>query len=172
MLRSPSPYFQILFACLSLFALILQSTLSDAFSLNYQSHQSFRLSLLRRNTFEYSVDSISGTGFNNLARHKMIPSSAIILQSKEESSVDDSDPTGQKRGAYLFASIMLIVVWLFSVPPEFRRARFCTEEQYSTYRYCTTPKEWVNGVKDYYGNGGGVKFDFTVDPTINDPPSE
>jgi hypothetical protein len=27
-----------------------------------------------------------------------------------------------------------------------------------------TPEEWRTGIMEYYKNGGGVKFDFSVDP--------
>ncbi len=79
---------------------------------------------------------------------------------------NDPDPTGMKRGLILFPTVLLIAIWLFSIPPEFRRARICSEQQVIDYpdSKCMTATNWVGGVKDYYMNGGGVQFDFTIDP--------
>lgn len=77
----------------------------------------------------------------------------------------ESDPTGRKRGLILFPVILFIATWLFSIPPEFRRARICTEQQVidNPSSKCITAKNWVIGIQDYYRNGGGVDFDFSVD---------
>ena len=29
---------------------------------------------------------------------------------------------------------------------------------------CVTTSEWVDGIKEYYANGGGVQFDFSIAP--------
>ncbi|KAL7469120.1 hypothetical protein ACHAXS_009366 [Conticribra weissflogii] len=78
----------------------------------------------------------------------------------------DNDPTGLKEGFVLFGVVLLLNIWLFSVPPEYRRARFCSEEDVASYpdSKCTTFKAWRTGIVDYYANGGGVKFDFSIDP--------
>ena len=37
----------------------------------------------------------------------------------------------------------------------------CAENRAACYD-CVTGMEWIQGIKDYYANGGGVSFDFTV----------
>ena len=60
---------------------------------------------------------------------------------------------------------MFVNVWLFSIPTEFRRAQFCNEEQVRLYpeSKCITFKSWREGIAEYYANGGGVKFDFSIE---------
>ncbi|GAX24180.1 hypothetical protein FisN_4Lh269 [Fistulifera solaris] len=71
------------------------------------------------------------------------------------------------RGLVLFGFVLFLCVWLFSIPPEFRRAYFCSpacEENPIYCNDCVTPKEWVSGIVEYYQNGGGIQFDFSIDP--------
>eukprot|EP00551_Chaetoceros_affinis_P000311 CAMPEP_0203655174 /NCGR_PEP_ID=MMETSP0088-20131115/37440_1 /ASSEMBLY_ACC=CAM_ASM_001087 /TAXON_ID=426623 /ORGANISM="Chaetoceros affinis, Strain CCMP159" /LENGTH=153 /DNA_ID=CAMNT_0050515699 /DNA_START=98 /DNA_END=559 /DNA_ORIENTATION=+ len=92
--------------------------------------------------------------------------SKYALLMKPRNDDVDSDPTGMRRGLVLFPVVLLIAVWLFSIPPEFRRARICTEQQVIDYpdSKCITTSNWIAGVKDYYQKGGGLEFDFTIDP--------
>ncbi|KAG7351353.1 hypothetical protein IV203_010713 [Nitzschia inconspicua] len=77
---------------------------------------------------------------------------------------------GTQRGAYLLGVVLLACLWIFSVPPEFRRAYLCGTERCVQDRQaylcndCVTPEEWKRGIVEYYRNGGGVHFDFSVDP--------
>jgi hypothetical protein len=84
-----------------------------------------------------------------------------LFQSSNPNSVD-----GTGRGLYIFAAVLGACVWLFSIPPEFRRAHFCAIERCVQNRAkcydCVTFSEWKDGVSEYYENGGGVQFDFTV----------
>ncbi|CAJ1935218.1 unnamed protein product [Cylindrotheca closterium] len=78
-----------------------------------------------------------------------------------------NDGTG--RGIILQVIVFGITAWLFTIPPEFRRAYLCPadtfcQEEGSCTRECVTPDEWVSGIKDYYKNGGGIKWDFSIDP--------
>ncbi|KAL7546157.1 hypothetical protein ACHAWF_009499 [Thalassiosira exigua] len=77
----------------------------------------------------------------------------------------ENDPTGLKEGKYLLIFAMFVTIWMFSIPPEFRRARLCREEDVKLYpdRHCTTFEAWRKGVAEYYANGGGVEFDFSVE---------
>jgi len=72
---------------------------------------------------------------------------------------------GLREGKYILIFAMLLSVWLFSIPPEFRRARLCSVEDVALYpeRHCTTFRAWREGVVDYYAKGGGVSFDFSVE---------
>ncbi len=84
-----------------------------------------------------------------------------LFQSKGNIQVD-----GTARGFALFSLVLAACVWLFSIPPEFRRAHFCfvekcVEERSKCYD-CVTMSEWMDGVTEYYQKGGGVQFDFTV----------
>lgn len=78
----------------------------------------------------------------------------------------EGDPTGLKRGAILLPIVLLVNVWMFSIPVEYRRARICSEQQVreNPNSKCMTADSWKQGVADYYANGGGIKFDFSVDP--------
>lgn len=61
------------------------------------------------------------------------------------------------RGKVLFGFVMFLCVWLFSIPPEFRRAYFCSpacEENPMYCNDCVTPKEWISGIVEYYQDGG------------------
>lgn len=76
------------------------------------------------------------------------------------------DTLGTKQGVYLFGLVGLLCVWIFSVPVEFRRARMCSEEQVKTAapeKHCMTFGDWRQGIADYYSNGGGVNFDFSIE---------
>lgn len=77
----------------------------------------------------------------------------------------DVDTDGTDAGKYLLGLVLLVNVWAFSIPVEFRRARFCTEEQVrlNTDSHCITFDNWKSGIIDYYANGGGAQFDFSVE---------
>jgi hypothetical protein len=66
------------------------------------------------------------------------------------------------------ALVLLANVWVFSIPPEFRRAYICPNPSCEANRVacknCVTLEEWTNGIQDYYRNGGGIQFDFSIDP--------
>mmetsp|Transcript_25135 Transcript_25135/g.54865 ORF Transcript_25135/g.54865 Transcript_25135/m.54865 type:complete len:165 (-) Transcript_25135:47-541(-) len=94
------------------------------------------------------------------------PSTALLAEPQFGDPDYEGDPTGLKRGAILLPIIFLINVWLFSIPVEFRRARLCSEEEVraNPNSKCMTWETWRSGVADYYASGGGVKFDFSIDP--------
>eukprot|EP00574_Skeletonema_japonicum_P008313 CAMPEP_0201716660 /NCGR_PEP_ID=MMETSP0593-20130828/2586_1 /ASSEMBLY_ACC=CAM_ASM_000672 /TAXON_ID=267983 /ORGANISM="Skeletonema japonicum, Strain CCMP2506" /LENGTH=166 /DNA_ID=CAMNT_0048206511 /DNA_START=12 /DNA_END=512 /DNA_ORIENTATION=+ len=77
----------------------------------------------------------------------------------------DVDTDGTDAGKYLLFLVLLVNVWAFSIPVEFRRARFCTEEQVrlNSDSHCITFDNWKSGIIDYYANGGGAEFDFSVE---------
>jgi hypothetical protein len=83
-------------------------------------------------------------------------------------SEQDSDIGGIGRGSILLGVVLLVNVWLFSIPPYYRRVHFCSssacEQNRAACYDCLTLSEWTVGVADYYKNGGGVHFDFTISP--------
>ena len=98
---------------------------------------------------------------------------ATVLHAKNDGSEDtDNEPkgytkeTGLVEGYYLFGLAMLVSIWMFSVPVEYRRAQLCSEQEVidNPTSNCMTMDTWTSGIADYYRNGGGVKFDFSVDP--------
>eukprot|EP00571_Detonula_confervacea_P012390 CAMPEP_0172304506 /NCGR_PEP_ID=MMETSP1058-20130122/5897_1 /TAXON_ID=83371 /ORGANISM="Detonula confervacea, Strain CCMP 353" /LENGTH=110 /DNA_ID=CAMNT_0013015757 /DNA_START=156 /DNA_END=488 /DNA_ORIENTATION=- len=78
---------------------------------------------------------------------------------------DEKDTGGLNRGKYILVLAMMFNIWLFSIPTEFRRARFCTDEDVLLHpdKGCTTFGAWREGIAEYYANGGGVKFDFSIE---------
>jgi hypothetical protein len=78
---------------------------------------------------------------------------------------------GIGRGIPILGLVLLACVWLFTIPPEFRRAYICPDScakvEYQAApacQECVTGEEWINGVKEYYKNGGGIQWDFSIDP--------
>lgn len=80
--------------------------------------------------------------------------------------VNSYDGTG--RGNYILTFVLFVVLWTFSIPVEFRRAHICQTQRCIDNRAacydCVTPEEWKAGIVEYYKGGGGVQFDFSIDP--------
>jgi hypothetical protein len=91
--------------------------------------------------------------------------SVILYADNRGSETGRTDPTGLRRGLVLLPFVVLVAVWLFTIPVEFRRARFCSEEQVRLFpdSKCITPDNWVKGIQDYYQQGGGIEWDFTIE---------
>jgi hypothetical protein len=71
----------------------------------------------------------------------------------DEAKVNDA--LGLGRGAVLLTIAVLINIWFFTIPTEFRRTRLCNEFDTQAYpELCMTPKMFVNGISEYYKNGG------------------
>jgi hypothetical protein len=79
---------------------------------------------------------------------------------------DNKAVDGTGRGLILWGIVLFFSAWMFTIPTEFRRAHFCVVEQCVQDRArcydCVTVSEWSEGVADYYRNGGGIEWDFTV----------
>jgi hypothetical protein len=81
---------------------------------------------------------------------------------------------GTDRGIILQVIVVLAALWFFTVPPEFRRTKICPptsnpDEFVATTtglrpRDCITSEEFQQNVQDYYRNGGGIQWDFSIDP--------
>lgn len=76
----------------------------------------------------------------------------------------EPDTGGMKRGLVIMAVVLTVCVWGFTIPVELRRARWCSAEEAEIYPQCYTATQWVAEVQDYYKGGGGIKFDFSIDP--------
>lgn len=74
---------------------------------------------------------------------------------------------GTGRGIYIFALSLLVCIWSFTIPVELRRAHFCFTDRCAANptvcENCVTFGQWTDDVKTYYANGGGVKFDFSIE---------
>jgi hypothetical protein len=85
---------------------------------------------------------------------------------KKDDEVSSYDGVG--RGRYIFVVVLFICIWQFSIPPTFRRAKFCppacVQERTLCRNPCVTLEEWTNDIVEYYRNGGGIQWDFSIDP--------
>lgn len=61
---------------------------------------------------------------------------------------------GLGRGAVLLTIVLLINVWFFTIPVEFRRTRLCSEMDTAAYpERCMTTSQFTQGISDYYSDG-------------------
>ena len=108
---------------------------------------------------------------NSNKAYNAVPTTTITaLQMNGGSNVD-----GSREGRVLLIISCLAVVWGFSIPPEFRRARICTAEQVAAAAkeaHCTTFDNWKSELSQYYKDGGGVKFNFSVEGRGGDEPEQ
>ena len=107
------------------------------------------------------------------ARSNTIPQSSSFvaptttttqLHGKSPPSGYQGTNDGIGRGIYLQLIVFGFCAWMFTIPPEFRRAHFCNADTDRATQECVTEGEWIQGVKDYYAGGGGIKWDFSIDP--------
>ncbi|CAB9524403.1 expressed unknown protein [Seminavis robusta] len=93
---------------------------------------------------------------------------SIVCSAKYGDYDDSQDIDGTGRGQYILAFSLLVCIWCFSIPVELRRAHWCFSDRCEQNRSlpvcnnCVTFGEWSNDVAEYYRNGGGVHFDFSV----------
>lgn len=95
--------------------------------------------------------------------------STALFLSQEEPPKGKLSQDGVDRGIPILGLVLLACVWIFSIPPEFRRAYVCSDgcaenRSLEVCHNCVTADEWKQGVIDYYKNGGGIQFDFSVAP--------
>ena len=90
---------------------------------------------------------------------------ALQMAANDEERTKSSKIDGSVGGTYFLAAVLLVNVWLFSIPTEFRRAHIYPEGNAGLYSdpKGITAKDWAAGVAQYYANGGGVKFDFSIE---------
>ena len=95
-------------------------------------------------------------------RYHSAPATALFAEPPKR---DVNEIIGIQRGIYLLGIVFFFNVWIFSIPPEFRRAKICSDEQVRLFpdSGCMTGSQWVGGITEYYANGGGVNFDFSIE---------
>jgi hypothetical protein len=90
---------------------------------------------------------------------------ALQMAAGDDESYDKRKIDGSNGGTYFMALVLLVNVWLFTIPTEFRRAHLYPEGNAGLYSdpKGITAKDWAAGVAQYYANGGGIKFDFSIE---------
>jgi hypothetical protein len=105
---------------------------------------------------------IVGSSLSSLSLSGSIESrSSTELQAKKKDISSDergSDNVnaliGIDRGVYLWAIVIAINIWFFSIPVEFRRTKICNEADSRDYpTKCMTSKQFTTGIAEYYKNG-------------------
>jgi hypothetical protein len=136
-----------------------------------------------KSTVQNSLGLATSINRSNNAPH--LPTSASFKRQQQQQQVALTVQHMASKGKYDFGSergyviqviVVAICVWSFSIPPEFRRARFCPNptcvENRASCNDCVTFSEWKIGVSDYYKGGGGVNFDFSIDPATKEANKE
>ena len=128
---------------------------------NSYRHQAYHVSTNNKH-LQYSGQVPSGGAFFSPQASPVTASSSnVVLSSTPSPNVD-----GTGRGTVIQVIVLLVCVWIFSIPPEFRRAHMCMTEACEQNRAacydCVTQSEWIDNIASYYKNGGGIQFDFTV----------
>ena len=93
-------------------------------------------------------------------------STSSALRSKDERRSIYKE--SEARGNVIFALALVATLWSFSIPPQLRREHICPTKSCELNRVrcydCVTKEEWLGQVSEYYKNGGGIHFDFSVEP--------
>jgi hypothetical protein len=118
---------------------------------------------------------------------------AVLYASNENKNRQESQvekPTykpaddGRSVGFVLLGMSLLVSAWLFTIPPSFRRAYLCPSDYFASSNSntggiaqqlqeqaadCVPLGVWWSDVVAYYQNGGGIQWDFSIDPqTVRD----
>ena len=146
---------------LSVFCAFLQGC--EAFSSSLQRQ---RILNLRHITRSDTRTPVLSNDKNPLHNSKVSSRNNVILYNSKDNR-PSFQAASEQRGAVLLSLTLLLNVWAFSIPVELRRDHFCFGERCAANRSrcsdCVTFKEWYGKVKEYYANGGGVQFDFSVE---------
>jgi len=90
---------------------------------------------------------------------KSVSNTALLERKKDISSYERGSGEVNKligidRGYFLFVPLLFVLIWSFTIPVEFRRARICNEEDSRKYpTKCMTSDQFKRGISDYYKNG-------------------
>ena len=107
----------------------------------------------------------NGLGFLTNRENDSLVLTRVSLAKQSNDEKNMGKITGVDNGVWILGFMMMFSVWMFSIPVEFRRAKNCSAEQVRLYpeSRCMTTEMWWGGVIDYYKNGGGVSFDFSIE---------
>ena len=111
---------------------------------------------------------------NNIIYNNKIPKKEVVSTTTTTLSMGGGsyNVDGTEEGKYILSFVFFLCVMGFSIPPEFRRARLCTEEQVAASdpsSHCTTFNTWKSELAQYYKDGGGIKFDFSLEKNGDGP---
>lgn len=152
------------FSIISAIALFLPNLVKvHAFSIHHQSVsrviQSSHVTPLKKNV-------LRSQNWNEFFQRSSQESSMTVLNSSRDSR-PDFQVESEKRGAVILTIAMFLCLWSFSIPVELRREHWCFSDRCEANRSrcndCVTFKEWFGKVNEYYANGGGVHFDFSIE---------
>jgi hypothetical protein len=91
------------------------------------------------------------------------PSALLAEKQKPSANID-----GVAQGQVILGVALLVCVWFFTVPPSFRRAKICVSDTSQVCVEgscnCVLFQDWSNDIVEYYKNGGGIQWDFSIDP--------
>jgi hypothetical protein len=128
---------------------------------NKKLHQSIFNSNISRNNNSNSIPQSTTT---------RIRSSNSIIAMNKDTNDNNIDVDGMQTAPYIFTFMLLVCIWNFTIPTEFRRARLCSEQQVidNPQSNCKTIPQYLTGIQQYYQNGGTIfKFDFSIDRDNN-----
>lgn len=118
----------------------------------------------RRRILQHSTDSTAS--FHGAATATTAMKCAARKTNNDDKISVSYDGVG--RGRYILVLVLFICIWQFSIPPTFRRAKFCppacAKERTMCRNQCVTVEEWTTDIAEYYRNGGGIQWDFSIDP--------
>ena len=87
-----------------------------------------------------------------------------------QAKIEAMQQRNQRRGAVVLGTVVALCIWLFSVPPDIRRANICGLSGDSIFSDCVPLPTLANRVAEHYQSCGGegtpacVQFDFSIDP--------
>lgn len=134
------------------------------------------LSLGSTDAFPMATPMIHHRGSFRLVDHQSIPQQAQVATTAlsmspnrtSQEEIRRSDAVGGMKEGYIgLAIVFLFNVWMFSIPPHFRRDQICPPDLYVTPEVaetCVPFDTMKQELVDYYKNGGGIQFDFSIDP--------
>jgi len=109
--------------------------------------------------------------YSNIKHNHPRKSSLMQLYAEKKSTTKQNKGAvvndGTSRGIPILGLILLVTLWTFTIPVEFRRAYICSEKCATLEKIdrqqtapqcnnCVTSDEWMTGIKEYYANGGGM----------------
>lgn len=100
-------------------------------------------------------------------------SARVVMEPRSPRQQSSAMASSEEAGVRLFLAVIVVIAWLFTLPPEIRRTHVCTTDVNKVVsRYeCKTPGEFADLVVNHYrectASGSRtpcVQLDFSVDP--------